>query len=178
MLGEPGKQHALQATPSLLDAVDGLVHSRDHLLAVRVELRMARRHAAVHYLALDELALEVRSNKVEAAHTARVARRKREESACRRVPEGCREHLVVVDARLKGTALHTQPSLGRAISLELVHSYEFMDASARRYISPSNSSPRLIVRVIRQLLALSLDPDLTGLGGLAMSGGRTGRVST
>ena len=64
--------------------LDNLEHARD---AIGVQLNIAGRHVAVDDLALDELALEVRRNVVDAAHLAALAGSVAKEAASRAVTE-------------------------------------------------------------------------------------------
>ena len=86
---DPGEEDTLQAAASLLDAVDWLLDASDERLAVGAELDVPGSLVAVHALALQELALEVGRDEVDAPHTAAVACRVGEEAAGRRVAQRC-----------------------------------------------------------------------------------------
>ena len=78
LLLEPREEHALEAAPSLLDAIDGLLDASQLGAALIIELLPPGRQMAVDDLALHEAALEVRGNQVGAANFAAIARRVRE----------------------------------------------------------------------------------------------------
>jgi hypothetical protein len=81
LLEEPVEELALEATAGLLDSVDGLDDAGDERLAVGAELHVPLGLAAVDHLAVEERALEVGSDEVDAADAAAMAGGEGEEGA-------------------------------------------------------------------------------------------------
>ena len=84
------------------------------------ELDITRSHVAVDNFSLEEFALQIRRDVVDAADLAAVASSVCEQASSRTVTKGCRERLVVVDALVKRASLHTQSSFEGAIAFDLV----------------------------------------------------------
>ena len=70
------------------------------------------------------------------AHTTARARSVGEERARRGVAERGREHLIEVDARLEGGAIHAETSLSSAVALLLVDPEETMKTPPLRHLIP------------------------------------------
>ena len=68
--------------------------------------------------------------------------------------------MVVVDALLERSALHTKPRLGGAVALDLVHPDELVHASSGGQLVPRDGDPRLVLGVIAELMHLAA-PDLS-----------------
>jgi hypothetical protein len=113
----------------------------DERLAVGAELHVPLGLAAVDHLAVEERALEVGSDEVDAAYAAAVAGGEGEEGASRGVAQGRREGLVVVDAGLERRALDAEPCLGRAVTLDLVHPNQLVDAAAAGHLAARDEHP-------------------------------------
>jgi len=95
-------------------AIDRFFNAGDQRLAVRVELHVSSRKVAVDNLAVDEAALQISSNQIDAAHAASLTRGVGEERARRGVAKGRRPSLVKVDSRLQRVGLReAQRFLGR-----------------------------------------------------------------
>jgi len=116
----PREDLALQTPASLWDAINGLDYFEHTRSAIRVELDITRSHVAVDNLTLEEFALQIRRDIVDAADLAAVASSVSEQASSRAIPKGCRECLVVVDALIERASLHTQSSFEGAIPLDLV----------------------------------------------------------
>ena len=68
------KPYSLNHSKSLLDAVDGLLHSRELGPALSVELLVARRQVRKDHLTINKLALQVSGDEVDATYHAAIAR--------------------------------------------------------------------------------------------------------
>ena len=98
LVEEPCEEHPLKAPAGLLDAVDGLLDAGNARRAVGVVLHVAWRHLGEDDLAVDELALEVGGDEVDAPYPASLAGGVGEERASGGVAERGGEDLVVVHA--------------------------------------------------------------------------------
>jgi len=153
-----------EAAARLRDAVDGLHDAERIGNAVGVVLLEAGRHAAVDYLAVLEVALQVGGDPVDAAHLASRASGEREEGAGRAVPQRGREYLIEVDTLLERAALDAQPRLERAVALDLEDPRQLVQAATLGHLVGADALPRLVVRVVAQLLRHRFVPATAGLG--------------
>ena len=142
------EQHALEASPGLLDPINRLEDFGYSRPAFGVELRVTDGEVAVDDFPFDEPTLEIGRHQVDAAHLAAVASGVSEQRARGRVTQCGRENLLVIDAFFKGSTLYAEPSFGSAISFLFVHPNEFMDTSTLRDLVPVYHNPRLVVAVI------------------------------
>ena len=131
---------------------------------------------AVDHLSLDEVALEIGSDKVDAADFTAVASGIREERAGRGMAKRGGKHLVVIDAGFQGRALNAQASFGSAVALRLIDPDELVNASARRYLVARDRDPGLVSSMIPELISLGLQSNRTAGDDLGVSSGSIRRV--
>ena len=98
LVEHPIEDAALKAAAGLWNAVDGLLDAAHERDAALVGLNVPGGHVTVDHLALEEGALEVGGDEVDAADAALHAGGVAEEDARRAVAEGRGERLVEVDA--------------------------------------------------------------------------------
>jgi hypothetical protein len=121
LLSQPLEQHALKATAGLLYAIDRLLDLSEFRSTLRIELGVTHREMGEDYLSIDEAALKVGSDEINATHATPKAGSEGEEGSSRRMPECCREHLLVVNACFQRRALDAEPRLCSAVALDLVY---------------------------------------------------------
>ena len=176
LLDDPREEFPLEASPGLLYAVDGFLDLGDERSPALVELRVPDRKVTEDGLAFDKLSLQVSCHEVDAPHSAPVARRVSEERTRGRVAQGGGPGLVVVDAGFQGRTLDAETSLSGAVSLFLVDPDELVDATSARDCITGDCDPRLVLRVIVQLLLLGTHPHLARGDSLGVGGRRASRI--